>query len=297
VISASPAVYTVDAAGNSPAGFGYLTNPVEAKAKFVYFGDLHSRVWRYSVATPGVAPVVLADVSTDGDQPFSNPLSVIESDKVPLVFFSGGRDSRVPLRADPPRFRMYGYSDATDAVPAATPPLVNQLFARDFPATFRGNSAPAAAFTGGDVDNDPLTPPVFSPVVFFTGLAAASLAGEPCTSSFDSVLFALKGPTGLAALDLNSQSTNESDDAFAIIRGQVFQNPHVDDAGVLVIDRGLGAQVAPPPPSEPTTAELPPQSETTNVVYPGLVPGTPAYALLRATTVPYRAGTAVCNVK
>ena len=106
-----------------------------------------------------------------------------------------------------------------------------------------------------------------------------------------------QGPTGLAALDLNSQSTNESDDAYAIIKGQVFQNPHVDEAGVLVIDRGLGAQVAPPPPSEPITSELPPQSETTTVVYPGLVPGTPAYALLRSTTVPYRAGTAVCNVK
>jgi hypothetical protein len=189
---------------------------------------------------------------------------------------------------------MYGYSDATAA---ASPGPVTQLFARDYPATFRGNSAPAAAFTGGDTDGNPLTPNVYTPVVFFTGLAAASLAGEPCTSTFDSVLFALNGTTGLAAFDLNSTSTAESDDAFALIKGQVLQNPHITSEGTVVIDRGLGAQIAPAPPAPPATQELPPQSQSTSYVTPGLAPGDANYKKIMATTIPYRIGTSVCTVK
>jgi hypothetical protein len=285
-------VYAVDDVGNSPTGFKFITNPVEAKAKFIYFGDLHSRVWRYSALTPDVAPAVLADLSGDGDQPFSNALSVLESEKVPFVFFSGGRDSRVSLRANPPRFRMYGYSDATASSPAGP---VTQLFFRDFPATFRGNSAPAAAFAG--------TATALTPVVFFTGLATSKFVRpdgvlEPCTSSFDSVLFALRGATGVAAFDLNGPSTLESDDAFALIKGQVFQNPHVTSEGTLVIDRGLGAQNAPPPPAPPVPVDLPAGSQSVSVVTTGVSPGSgAAYAALRATTVPWRRGTSVCSVQ
>jgi hypothetical protein len=102
----------------------------------------------------------------------------------------------------------------------------------------------------------------------------------------------------VAAFDLNSTSTLESDDAFALIKGQVFQNPHVTSEGTLVIDRGLGAQNAPPPPAPPVTSELPTQSQSVSVVTTGLTPGPgAAYAALRTTTVPWRRGTSVCSVQ
>jgi hypothetical protein len=191
---------------------------------------------------------------------------------------------------------MYGYNDGPAGNPAG--PLT-QLFARDFPQNYRGNSAPAAGFVGGDTDNNPATPPLAAaPIVFFTGLsfAAGSDPTQPCLSRFDSVLFALQGLTGLAALDLNSTSSLESDDAYATIQGQVLQNPHITTEGTLVVDRGLGAQAAPPPPAPPVTQPLPPQTVTTTLVVPGLQPGSAAFNALRTTTTPWRAGTAVCNV-
>lgn len=290
VVPASPAIYTVETTtGLSPSGLNYVTNPVEASAKVVYFGDLHSRIWRYSLATPTVAPTELANLSAsgDGDQPFANGLAMLEYMKTPQVFTSGGRDSRVNLRASPPRFRMYGYSDGPSGNPVG--PLT-QLYARDFPQNYRGNSAPAAGFVSGASG--------VVPIVFYTGLsfAAGSDPAQPCLSRFDSVLFALQGLTGLAALDLNSTSSLESDDAYATIQGQVLQNPHITTEGTLVVDRGLGAQAAPPPPAPPVTQPLPPQSVTTTLVVPGLAPGSAAYNALRTTTTPWRAGTAVCNV-
>lgn len=294
-LPASPTVYAVDDAGNSPAGIQFLTNPVEAKAKYVYFGDLHSRIWRFAPATPLVSPTAIVDLSGEGDHPFSNGISLLEVGKVPNLWFSSGRDSRVNLRSNPPRFRMFGYADATAASP---PGSVTQQFYRDFPSSFRGNSAPTAVFTGGDVDHDPATPPVYTPVVFFTAIAFTANGSTPetvCQSRFDSVLFALKGLTGVAAFDL-STSTNEADDAYVTVTGQILQNPHVTSEGTLVVDRGLGAQVAPPPPSVPITQELPPQNQTVTIVNQGLTPGTAAWNTLRATTTPSRTGSAVCNV-
>ncbi len=303
VLPASPAAYTVEGTSKlSPAGRDFLTNPVEAAAEQVYFGDLHSRIWRYSPGNPGVAPVVLSDLSSDLDQPLANGLALLAvvdpvGTLVPQVFTSSGRDSRVSLRTPPPRFRMYGYSDGTAATPAGP---VTQLFARDFPLNYRGNSAPAAGFSGGDSDRNPLTPPdPIAPIVFFTGLsfAAGSDPLQPCVSRFDSVLFALQGLTGLAALDLNSTSNAESDDAYAVISGQVLQNPHITNEGTLVIDRGLGAQSAPPAPAPPDgQAQLPPLATSTTAVNLGLQPGTPAFMALSATTRNWRAGSAVCNV-
>ena len=293
VLPVSPAIYGVDGTGASPTGFGFLANPVEARAKAVYFGDLHSRIWRYLADTPTVAPTVLADLSSDGDQPFSNGLSILEVGKVPQLFTSSGRDSRVALRPGPPRFRMYGYNDGPSGAPVG--PLT-QLFFRDFLDGYRGNSAPAATFAGGDLDNDPTTPITLTPVVFFTGLKY-NPGGVTCVSSFDSILFALQGLTGLAAFDLNSTSNVESDDAYAQVLGQILQNPHVTTEGTLVVDRGLGAQAAPPPPAPPELQALPPQSTTTNTVYAGLTPGSLAYTTLRATNpLPLRNGSAVCNV-
>jgi hypothetical protein len=237
----------------------------------------------------------MADVSSDSDQPFANGLSLLDFDNVPLVFGSSGRDSRVAVRPSPPRFRMYGYSDGPSGNPAAA---FAQLFAVDFPANYRGNSSPAAGFVGGDTDNDPATPDVVNPIVFFTGLsfAAGSDPLQPCLSRFDSVLYALQGLTGLAALDLNSTSTLQSDDAYATIAGQVLQNPHITTEGTLVIDRGLGAQAAPPPPAPPQEAGAPPTSTTTTSVSTGIKPGTQAFIDLKSTTTPFRIGTAVCNV-
>jgi hypothetical protein len=298
-VPASPAIYTVETTtGLSPSGLNYVTNPVEASAKDVYFGDLHSRIWRYSLANPLLPPVAMANLSLsgDGDQPFANGLALLEYLKTPQIFASGGRDSRVNLRTSPPRFRMYGYNDGPSGNPAGA---LTQLFARDFPLNYRGNSAPAAGFVGGDTDHNPATPDLAAaPIVFFTGLsfAGGSDPAQPCLSRFDSVLFALQGITGLAALDLNSTSSLESDDAYATIQGQVLQNPHITTEGTLVVDRGLGAQAAPPPPAPPQTQPLPPQTVTTTLVVPGLQPGSAAYNALRTTTTPWRAGTAVCNV-
>jgi hypothetical protein len=138
-------------------------------------------------------------------------------------------------------------------------------------------------------------------VVFYTGIsyiAHGSDASTLCQSRFDSVLFALQGLTGLAALDLRAGTNNEADDAYVTVSGQILQTPHVTSEGTLVVDRGLGAQIAPPPPSAPIAQELPPQNQTVTVVGSTLTPGTGTWAKLRATTAPVREGfSSVCNVQ
>ena len=51
---ASPAVYTEAALDSfvstfplSPTGYRFSGNPIDARAKAVYFGDIHGRIWRY----------------------------------------------------------------------------------------------------------------------------------------------------------------------------------------------------------------------------------------------------------
>ncbi len=301
VIAGSPAIYTVESSTQkSPQGFvgitAFLSNPVEAQAKQVYFGDLHSRIWRYSPSTPGVAPVVMADLSSDSDQPFANGLSLLDFGSVPQVFASSGRDSRVAVRANPPRFRMYGYSDGPSGNPVA--PFA-QLFAVDFPANYRGNSAPAAGFIGGDTDNDPATPDVVNPIVFFTGLSFAA-GSDP-------------HPALPVSLRQRAVRSSGADRSRRPRPQQRFDSPI---RRCLRDDRGPGSPESPHHhggnaghrsgsrgPGRTSSAgasargggspDLAPRRLRSR---PGYKPGTQAFIDLKSTTTPFRIGTAVCNV-
>ena len=61
----------------------------------------------------------------------------------------------------------------------------------------------------------------------------------------------------------------------------------------LVVDQGLSAQNAPPPPGVAVPSET--TSTSSNLVQVGLVPGSQPYKDLAATTVPYRIGSSVCK--
>src|SRR6185503_7778594 len=153
-----------------------------------------SRIFRFNTDTPGTAPVLFKDLSGDSDQPFGSALALINFDSnntgaKPHVFAEGGNDSRVPLRAVSPFFRMYGLRDDSTS-PAATPIATNVFTPVDFPKDFRGTVQPATTFTAGT------TP---SALVFFAGTrfnpAGSTLNPDPCLSGFDSILFAHNGAT------------------------------------------------------------------------------------------------------
>jgi len=192
-------------------------------------------------------------------------VALINSDDIndstvkPHVFFEAGNDRRVPLPASTPFFRMYAFRDTTGTASQVFAPL-------DFPQNFRGTVQPATAFNAS-----------FHSRVFYGG-TRFNPAGTSCSSSFDSVIVALQGRTGLAAYDLNSIG----DDRFLQITGQRVNAVQVV-GGQLVVDMGLGAQNPPPAPAPPATA--PPAPGPANVSMVANVPG----------TVPFKLGSGVCR--
>ena len=304
---ASPVLYAQNPAPdasynlNSPSGYSFFGNAIAVKAKTVYFGDLHSRIWRYDVTTPGVAPTVFFAASTSGDghQPFATAVSVVQNrpnytDLTDpgeiLIYAESGFDRRVMPQAAKP-FKAYAFRDNNGvAVP---------LFVRDFLANYRGNVQPAASFTltpGASAGTFSLPA---NPVVFYAGTRFnPPVPPPPCISSFDSILIALRGSTtataaaGDAAFDLRATG----DDSYIELIGSRVNAIRVSpNEGNLVIDQGLNAQVPPPPPGVP----VPPvtTSSSSSLVNYGLVPGTQAYADLSATTVPFRIGSSVCRIQ
>jgi hypothetical protein len=271
----------------SPAGFnaeqlrpGFVTNPGASKTSRIYVGDIHGRVWRLLTDSPGAAPQLFADLGAN--QPVANAVALVHYEGTsgsprPHVFVEAGNDNRVaPPPAATPPFRLYGLRDDDGASGTL-------LFTIDLPDGFRGNVQPATAF------NDTVPP---AARVFFAGTrfnlpsTPNAPAPPPCRSSFDSILFALGAESGNAAYDLNASG----DDRFVQINTQRIQAVRVA-GGRLVIDTGLGAQVAPPPPAPPTT-QPPAPSPFANVSVGAFnADGTPRIFGL----VPYKVGSSVCR--
>lgn len=293
---APPVVYAEDEAGNSPAGFKFIGNPISAKAKTVYFGDLHSRIWRYDVSTPAAPPTKLFEAATGtvGNQPFATAVTVLQNrpdSTLPgdvLVYAETGHDRRVPVPAEgnrpavpgAPPFKAYAIKDPMTGGAGTV------QFTRNFEPNYRGTVQPAASFAG-----DTLPP---TPVVFYAGVKFTSV---DCVGSFDSILVALKGIVAVpgatpdAAFDLKATG----DDAFVEFAGKKINAIRVSGEGSLVIDQGLNAENAPPPPGVAVPSET--ISSSSSLVSVGLVPGTQVYKDLSATTVPYRVGSSVCRVE
>ena len=287
---ASPVAYSEDTDGNSPSGYRFIGNPITAKTKTVYFGDLHSRIFRFDVTSPPAVSFTYgtsnaffaASTGSVGNQPFATAVSVLQNRPDStlagdiLIYAESGHDSRVLPQSSKP-FKAYAFKDTNG--------VRTDVFSRDFGANFRGTVQPAAAFAGTAF------PP--TPVVFF---AATRFTGA-CVSTFDSVLVALKGITTVpnvpeAAFVLTSNTSD--DDTEITIAGTKVNAVRVSGEGNLVIDQGLQAQNAPPPPGVPVASET--TSTSSSLVSLGLVPGSQAYKDLAATTVPYRIGSSVCRI-
>ena len=287
---ASPVVYSEDTSGNSPSGNRFLGNAIAAKARAVYFPDLHGRIWRFDAgATTLSAPVSFFAVTPGavGNQPFSTAVSVLQYRPDPaqpgqvFVYAEAGRDRRVTAQAALP-FQAYALLDPmTGAANSAT-----LQFARPFEAGYRGNVQPASSFAG--------TSTAYYPVVFFAGVKFNPPAlPAPCISRFDSILIALRGEltTPTAAFDLKATG----DDSFIEMQGTYVQAVRVAEEGNLVVDQGLKANLPPPPPGAPIQSVA--TSTSSSVVGTGLAPGTQMYKDLSPTVVPFRVGSSACRTE
>jgi hypothetical protein len=182
---------------------------------------------------------------------------------------------------------MYGLRDddltsdpASDSV--SGPAVV--LFTIDFLDQYRGNVPPATAF------NDS-TPPLGR--VFFAGNrfnppgSTNAPTPPPCVSSFDGIIYAVGAESGNAAYDLNSGA---GDDRFVTKNNQRIQAVRVA-GGRLVVDTGLQADIAPPPPAPPIPA--PPGPALNSDVFFGPQPA--AIGLVAQSPVAFKLGTSVCR--
>jgi hypothetical protein len=161
-----------------------------------------------------------------------------------------------------------------------------RLFSIPFPDGFRGTVQPAVAFNAG-------TPGTESARVFFAGTrfnppgTPNAPAPPPCVSSFDSILFAVGAESGGAAYDLNAVG----DDRSIQLNRQRIQAVRVS-GGRLVVDTGLSAQNAPPPPAPPTVNPPAPAPLGNVLMGPPLnADGTPRIPGL----VTYKVNSSVCR--
>jgi hypothetical protein len=163
---------------------------------------------------------------------------------------------------------MYGFRDVAGTA--------GNLFTRDFPSGFRGTVQPTVSFNQPDPAlnaNDRRLR------VFFAG-TRFNAAISSCSSSFDSILFALTGVSAGAAYDLVAGGAAED---FLTITGQRITAIQVSGQQ-LVVDMGLGAQNPPPPPAPPQVVtsvggQKVVRNDTKNV----------------PEAVPFRLGTIVCR--
>jgi hypothetical protein len=283
----------------SPAGFNpsqlvpgrNIENAAGTKTTRIYVGDIHGRVWRLLTDSPGVPPLLFADLGSD--QPVANPVALLDyagtaGTRRPHVYVEAGNDNRVaPPPAATPPFQLYGLRDDDnagdpDASDGVDGPAV-VLYRTDLPDGYRGNVQPATAFEDefGTLGR-----------VFYAG-TRYNLPGTtnaptppPCRSSFDSIIFALAAESGDAAYDLNAAG----DDRFTEIEEQRVQAVRVA-GGRLVVDTGLGAQQAPPPPAPPQP-QPPAPSQFSNIFNGAFdAAGVPRIVGL----VPYKMGSSVCR--
>jgi hypothetical protein len=229
---ASPVSYTTRQLNVKASG-----NFAGDRATRVYFGDLHGRMWKYVTAVPG-SLTRFFEPDDEGfvneEHPIGTPAALIAIGGTggvrPHVMYETGRDNRLfePPASTPP-FRMFGLRDDrtdTEATDGAT-----MVFTEPFPDRYRGTVQPTTIFNQNGQGR-----------VFFAGTKFNPIGGAVCVSSFDSVIFALGVETGQAAYDLTS-----ADDKSVTMTGRRVMALSTA-FGHLVVDQGLGADTAPPPP-------------------------------------------------
>ena len=275
-------------------------NPALDLTTRVYFNDIHGRV--HAVIEPTGTSLriqkVLADVNDNATtvlHPLGVPPALLNyqdslppaSGPKPHIYVESGHDNRIfPPDADPattPPFRLFALrDDDLTADPDATDKVagpVRVLFVKDLPNLYRGNVQPATAFTG-----------IGEGRVFFAGSRFNPPGTQfappppPCRSSFDSILFALGAGSGNAAYDLNGTGQDE----YVEYSSQKVNAIQVK-SGILVVDRGLGAEVPPPPPAPPEILTAP----TTGSVYAGL--SIPTQFKVSNRSMAFQMGSAVCH--
>ncbi len=243
---------------------GFIGNPAGSATTHVYFPDIHGRIWRVLADPPGTRRRIRRRSSSP--TPARTSRSATRS-RSSTTRAPAPTPSRTSLRrratrtasSRPPRTRRRSRCSACATTTSRRIPTTArrtsvdgpawELFTLDFPNGFRGTVQPATAFN----DPDPLVPNDESARVFFAGTrfnppgTPNAPAPPPCVSSFDSVLFAVGAETGGAAYDLNAAG----DDRSIQLNRQRIQAVRVS-GGRLVVDTGLNAENAPPPPAPPT---------------------------------------------
>jgi hypothetical protein len=247
---------------------------------------------------PSTTPLMLADVNGTGVT--QHPLGVSAAmlnyedpltqggngSERPHLYVESGNDNRIFLPTDPtpttPPFKAWGLvdrnpDDSTDATGDGVTGPVKVLFAKDFPALYRGTTQAATAFEGSGLGRVFIAGTRFNP----PGTPNAP-PPPPCRSSFDSILFALGAASGNAAYDLNGgtdeyvEYLDEKVMSVQVVRGHV------------VVDRGLGADIAPTPPPAVLISQPVPGSVFTGTSVPE------SYAIANRET-PFRAQPTLCR--
>jgi hypothetical protein len=295
VIAAGPAVFQPERVSFRPQG-GINESILEANA--VYFNDIHGRVWKTLTNNPGNAPLMLADVNGTGvtqhplgvspallnyEDPLSQGGNGMER---PHLYVESGNDNRIFLPTDPvpttPPFKAWGLidrnpDDSNDAGGDGVTGPVKVLFAKDFPALYRGTTQAATAFESVGLGRVFIAGTRFNP----PGTTNAP-PPPPCRSSFDSILFALGAASGNAAFDLNS-----GNDEYVEYRDEKVMSVQAV-RGHVVVDRGLGAEIAPTPPPAVLISQPVPGSVFNGISIPE------NYAIANRET-PFRAQPTLCR--
>jgi hypothetical protein len=255
VIVAGPSAFAEDRVTFNPAGGVSENSKPVTRA---YFNDIHGRLWRVMSNAPGTVQQ-LADVNGSGptQQPLGVSTALLSYDPTgslgvkPMIFIESGNDNRIFLPTDAvpttPPFHAWAYADLDTSA--------QLIFTKDFPNLYRGTTQPATAFSADGLGR-----------VFFGGTRfnpAGTLNAPPpppCRSSFSSILFALGAGTGNAAYQLGAGH----DEYLEYLDEKIMSNQVV--RGQVVVDRGLGADIAPTPP--PSIEIEPP--DTDGSVFAGL---------------------------
>jgi hypothetical protein len=244
-IVAAPAVFNEFQLSNTDATKNLLgvSNPMANPATRVYVGDVDGRLWKFSTNTPGVA-VRVHDFGAD--QPLGNAVGLINYDggtgTKPHIYVETGNDRRIPpppTLPPPPNFHLVGLED-NGAQDDTTVDNATVLFDFVLDPRYRGTVQPAATFNAAGNARVFLVGTRFNPL---------SVTGS-CQSSFDSVVFAVAGQTGAAVYDLNGSGTVDSTDLSKTLANTRVNAVSVT-GGTVMVDQGLQAQNAPPPPTAP----------------------------------------------
>lgn len=237
----------------------------------VYFNDIHGRVHRLRTDNPA-ASIVIADLNNNfldtGPmvQPLGTAPSLVNSGDFadspkPHIYVESGHDNRIfppdAVPATTPPFKLVGLQDPdTSTVDPDTSDGVagpaTVLFSRNLDRLYRGSAQPTTAFAASGNAR------VFFAATRFNPAGTVNAPPPPpCRSSFDSLVFALGALTGNAAYNLNSGS---GQDEYVEYIGEKVQAIQVVK-GRLILDRALGAEIAPQPP-DPSTIDAAPDDQS-----------------------------------